>query len=305
MKDVSIDREAIVALVQGIKVGDLKMSEISLTKKPWSFELLAQITFIFNSINFCYWAKKGGSKWAVDIEGEQLDGSIALFRCLEREVEKNPDFLTGTVLADLTGADMEKILKGNVAIPLFEERLKCLNEVGRVLQERFNNSFLDLYRKANNDAIKLAELIIKYFPSFNDIALYNGEEVAFYKRAQLNSKMISDVLLASGKGELASLDKLTAFADYKIPQILRNFGILVYSQTLANKIDSFELIEAGSQEEVEIRMATIWAVEIIKKELQMKFASVTSSHVDNILWNRSQTKTRGEKPYHRTLTTAY
>lgn len=188
---------------------------------------------------------------------------------------------------------------------MFEERLKCLNEVGRVLKEHFNNSFLDLYGKASDDAVKLAELIIRYLPRFNDIALYNGKEVAFYKRAQLNSKMISDVLLASGKGELASLDKLTAFADYKIPQILRNFGILIYSQTLANKIDFFELIEAGSQEEVEIRVATIWAVEIIKKELQKKFASVTSSHVDNILWNRSQTKTKGEKPYHRTLTTAY
>lgn len=85
LKNVSIDRDKVVALVQGIKAEDLKMSDISLSKKTWSFESLAQITFIFNSINFCYWAKKGESKWTVAIEGEQLDGSIALFRCLKRD----------------------------------------------------------------------------------------------------------------------------------------------------------------------------------------------------------------------------
>lgn len=304
-KNVSIKKEKIASLVKVINQKDFKLSEISLSKKNWPLEILIQIIFVFNSINFCYWAKKGENKWTVNIGNEQLDGSIALFRCIEKEVERNTDFLTGDELADLSRADLKRILTGNVTIPLFEERRKCLNEAGRVLEKYFNNFFLNVYRKANNNAMILAGLLINYFPCFNDIAKHGGKDIAFYKRAQLNSKMISDVLLASGRKGLINLDKLTAFADYKIPQILRNLEIIEYSLPLSSKIDSFELIKSGSREEIEIRAATVWAVEFIKKELQKKFDFVTASHVDNILWNMSQTKTKGEKPYHRTLTIAY
>lgn len=117
--------------------------------------------------------------------------------------------------------------------------------------------------------------------------------------------MISDLLVGSGKGELQNLEKLTAFADYKIPQILRRLGILEYSQELSAKIDNFELIEPGSKEEIEIRANTIWAIELLKQELKKKYEFVTSSHVDSMLWLMSQTKTSDENPYHRTLTTAY
>jgi len=112
-------------------------------------------------------------------------------------------------------------------------------------------------------------------------------------------------LSGNGRPELKNLDKLTAFADYKIPQILRNMGIIEYTKELAERIDNYELIEKGSEEEIEIRAATIWATELIKQELQKKDRFITASHVDSMLWNRSQTKTKGEKPYHRTLTIAY
>ncbi len=128
------------------------------------------------------------------------------------------------------------------------------------------------------------------------------------------------MLVASGKGELRNLDKLTAFADYKIPQILRSLGVIKYTKQLANKIDSYELIQKGSEDENEIRAATIWAVELIRNEvekksersetliregLQKKYDFITASHIDSMLWKMSQTKAKGEKPYHRTLTTAY
>ena len=74
---------------------------------------------------------------------------------------------------------------------------------------------------------------------------------------------------------------------------------------LANKIDSYELIEKNSEEEVEIRAATIWSAEIIKQKLQKKYSFVTASHVDSFLWNKSQFKTKEEKPYHRTITMAF
>jgi hypothetical protein len=185
------------------------------------------------------------------------------------------------------------------------ERLQCLHEVGRVLEQQFDGSFRNVLTQAHGDALALADLIVGSFLGFDDRTNYQGKPVGFYKRAQLNSKMISDALAANGQPELHNLNRLTAFADYKIPQILRNLGIIKYSPELADKIDSYQLILKDSADEVEIRAATVWAVELIKEQLQTKYNFVTAAHVDSMLWNRSQSKIKDQKPYHRTLTTAY
>lgn len=304
-KDVKIIFEAINSLISGVSKNDLQVSEISLAKRQWTLDNLLQIIFVFNTVNFCFWAGKGEKKWTVKVDGEELDGSEALFRCIEKEVERNTDFLTGDELADLSRSHLRNVLAGNVTIPLFEERLKYLNEAGKILEKDYGNSFMGVYKKAGNDAVALAELLITHFPCFDDTAEYKGNKIGFYKRAQLNSKMISDALIANGEQGLKNLDKLTAFADYKIPQILRNLGVIKYSKELADKIDSYVPIEKGSEDEVEIRATTVWAVELIKQKLQKKYDFVTASHVDSMLWNKSQTKAKGDKPYHRTLTTAY
>jgi hypothetical protein len=304
-KKVSINMKAVRRFVSEITPEDLKKTDICFAKQKWSVDELIQLTFVFNSVIYCLWANKGEEKWKVDFDGELLDGSIALFKCFERELERNSSFVMGEYLASLTAGRLEEILKGNVVIPLFKERLDCLNEVGQVLNKHYDGSFLNLFAQAGSDAKKLAELVIENFPSFDDSTLYCGQKVGFYKRAQLNSKMISDAIVSKGGRELKSLDKLTAFADYKIPQILRRFGVLVYTGDLEERVDSYELIGEGTEEEIEIRANTVWAVEHIQREVQKTHEFFTASHVDNLLWNKSQTKVSGEKPYHRTFTIAY
>lgn len=302
---VKISTKSTENLVETVKPEDLKISELNLFTYNWPWETSLKLIMVFNAINFCYWAKKDEPKWTVAFGDKKLDGAVALFRCLEEEAKRNPDFLSGDELADLSYEHLGKILSGNIIIPLFDERLECLREMGRVVEKRFNNSLLRVFYESENDAIKLADLMVSNFPRFNDISKIDGKHVAFYKRAQLNSKMISDLLFGSGKEGLNNLDKLTAFADYKIPQILRRFGILEYTLDLASKVDNFELIESNSREEAEIRANTIWAIESIKQELKKKFDFVTSSHIDSMLWSMSQIKSSDEKPYHRTLTIAY
>jgi len=295
---VKISAESIKRLVASVKPEDLEISELNLFAYKWLFETALRLVMVFNSINYCFWAKKDEPKWTVEIGDKKLDGAIALFRCLEEEVKRNPNFLNSDELTNLSEEHLGEILKGNTIIPLFQERLECLREMGKT-------DLLKVFYESENDAIKLADLMILNFPKYNDVSEFEGKEATFYKRAQLNSKMISDLLVGSGKEELHNLDKLTAFADYKIPQILRRFGVLEYTLKLANKVDNFELVEPNSKEEVEIRANVIWAVELLKQELKKKYDFVTSSHVDSMLWLMSQTKTSDEKPYHRTLTTAY
>lgn len=303
--EVEIVKSKIDEFAERVQEKDLRVSEVSLSKLPWSLNTLIQIIFAFNTVNFCYWAAKEKEKWFVEIEGKKLDGAVALFRCLEEEIKRNSDFLEGDELADLTLGHLSRILKGNVTIPLLGKRLECLQEAGRVLEEKFNGNFLNVYKESNNDALKMAELLITNFSSFNDVSGWKGQTIAFYKRAQLNSKMVSDALRSNGQRSLDNLDKLTAFADYKIPQMLRKKEILNYSKSLADKIDNFVEIPEGSQEEIEIRANTIWACEFIKRELKSKFPSATAAHIDSLLWLMSQKKSLEDKPYHRTRTIFY
>ena len=101
------------------------------------------------------------------------------------------------------------------------------------------------------------------------------------------------------------MDKLTAFADYKLPQVLRHLGILHYSKPLAQKVDQLVYLKVGSPEEIEIRANTIWAVELIRKQLEGKGKGLRPFEIDWILWNMGQQEDFKVKPYHRTLTIFY
>ena len=58
------------------------------------------------------------------------------------------------------------------------------------------------------------------------------------------------------------------FADYRVPQILRELDILKYSEGLSKLVDSETELPYSSEYEVEIRALTIVAVEEILVRIQ-------------------------------------
>lgn len=280
-----------------------------LTEAPFDVNKLSseqRLTFLlfFNSISFSYW---GEPKWAVSYKGRRFDGSWAMIASLAKALESKKSIFNSDYLSTISEQEFTEILKGEegTKIPLFDERLKIVREVASAIKTKCNNSILDLVQAADNDTLKLLNIIITTFPSFEDSTVYKGRKVFFYKRAQLLVADIYQAFKESGSGNLKNIDKLTACADYKIPQMLRKLGILEYSTSLANKIGSFTQILKHSEEEVEIRASTIWAVELIKQTLRDKMPRVNSIHVNDHLWLLSQTKSEDDRPYHRTRTTAY
>lgn len=101
------------------------------------------------------------------------------------------------------------------------------------------------------------------------------------------------------------MNQITACADYKLPQILRKLEILEYAPILVEKIDNEIEIKKGSPEETEIRANAIWAVEFIKEEVKKRNPQIMSFQINDDLWLATQEKFDGDKPCHRTRTTAY
>jgi len=265
-----------------------------------NFQNNVQLIFIEDVVNFCFWAEKNKEKWQVEWQGKVVNGGwYALKMCFERALTDKIPILDAKYLASITKRDAEKFFQSsnNTSIPLINERLKNLVEAGKILLEKYQGLFINALEEAGYDAIKLVQLIYDNFPSFRDVVTFKNNELFFLKRAQI---VASDISYLCGK-KLQNVEKLTAFADYKLPQVLRMFEVMEYTQRLADKIDKMTLIPAGSQEEIEIRATTIWVVELIRQHLK----KYTASQIDNALWLMSQTIQDQTKPYHRTYSTFY
>ena len=95
------------------------------------------------------------------------------------------------------------------------------------------------------------------------------------------------------------------FADYRVPQILRSMDILSYSTELAKRIDNFEEIQFGSDEEIEIRALTIISVDMLQKSLLKKGINLLVIELDWLLWQKGEEAKDKLLPHHRTKTIYY
>lgn len=262
----------------------------------------AQFMFVVDTLNFCFW---GDPKWRIAYRGHSLDGYWALAASLSRAIEGGLPILDACFLADISEVTVEWIFRGEGTLPLVAQRAANLREAGRWLLRRYEGWFHNFVEDASRDAVQLALRLGEELASFQDVAVYKGMKVPLLKRAQLCAADLHGIFGGKLYGQLTSLDDLTAFADYKLPQMLRALGILRYRRPLAELVDNLVPLAAGSPEEVEIRACTVWAVELLRQELASLGLRVTAVDIDYHLWYLSQSKERQSLPYHRTLTIFY
>ncbi|GCF07680.1 queuosine 5'-phosphate N-glycosylase/hydrolase [Dictyobacter arantiisoli] len=259
---------------------------------------------VLDALNFCFWAEKGQDRWTIEYQGQTLNGYWAEAAALKRAVEEELPLWDANYLSTISEATVAHIFRGTGTIPLFEQRVQHAREVGRVLLERYAGQFTQAIAQSGRNAIQLVLLLERYFPSFRDVAIYRGSAVRFLKRAQITIADISGSFHGKGWGAITNQDQLTIFADYKLPQVLRDYNVLEYQTELAQRVDNQELIPAGSEEEVEIRACTIWACELLRRALQQQGRRVTAAEIDMRLWLLGQ-QSDAMHPYHRTRTIYY
>lgn len=267
----------------------------------------ANYLLALEALNFCFWDAE--PRWRVRYGGAIHDGYWALAAALRRAIEEDgtPLWEAGW-LAALSPQQVAHLLRGEGRpVPLLEARLANLREVGAVLLRDWGGEFANLIEVCAGRAPALVRRIVEAFPSFNDVAEWRGHPVAFHKRAQICVADLARLLPGDHLGKQAGLGQLTAFADYKVPQVLRKEGILVPGPALADRLARGEELPAGGAEEVEIRAATIWGCEWIARALAATGpggAAPSAAEVDYLLWSAGQDKA-GLPSYHRTRTIFY
>ncbi|MDD3748005.1 MAG: queuosine salvage family protein [Candidatus Bipolaricaulis anaerobius] len=264
-------------------------------------ELTLRYLLALDALNFCFWPPSPitGEKWSVPGPGGgRLTGYFALAYALRQAAEHDPPFFAPAALQRISSDWVRDVLGG---IPLLPWRVRALQEVGEALL-RFGSA-QEFFARASGSCRRLVELVTAHLPLFRDAALYRGREVFFHKRAQILCADLAGTFGGEGPGALRDLGWLTAFADYKLPQLLAAHGALVLHPALAGRIRRQIPLAAGSAEEVELRAATVVAVEELTSTLRAGGRSVLPFEVDWMLWNLSQE--RLPIPHPRVLTPFY
>jgi hypothetical protein len=260
---------------------------------------------ILDSLNFCFWPRSEGNRWEIAWGSKILSGYFALAGSLTRAFESGVPLTSAEYLAGLSLERFREILGGRGELQLMTERVMILNELGQVLEKDYHGDASGLVEAAGGSAENLVALLVERMPSFRDVAEYQGHGVSFYKRAQIFCADLYGAFEGKRWGQFEDIDRLTAFADYKLPQVLRHLGILCYGEALAQRIDRMVPLEQGRPEEIEIRANTIWAVEMIRKEMARLGRPLNAFEVDWILWNLGQGEEFSLQPHHRTVTIFY
>lgn len=86
--------------------------------------------------------------------------------------------------------------------------------------------------------------------------------VTFYKRAQILIADLWGCFEGVGPGYFSDIDSITMFADYRVPQVLKYYNAIEYSDDLKSFLKRNALLSSGARYEVEIRAASILACHV-------------------------------------------
>jgi hypothetical protein len=263
----------------------------------------ATVAFILclDAINF------GSGYFPYLIKRPGLSGYFTVATSL-KELWEDTGPLDAKQLAGLNAADCARILGQQIAVPQVAELMglfaRALNDMGHFLTDRFGGDPTGPVSAAAGSAGSLAELLAE-MPLYRDVSQYDELEVPFFKRAQLTSADLAAAFGGKSFGEFHDLDQLTIFADNLVPHVLRRLGVLVYEPGLAKRIDDERRLEAGSQQEIEIRAAAVHAVERCVGLLRTAGVDATAQQLDYALWTRGQSPEMKAHPRHRARSTYY
>nr|SVE92530.1 EOG090X0A16 [Megafenestra aurita] len=267
--------------------------------------------FVADSLNFSFWSLQEDSHYSVELHGVKYTGYMALCAAITKALEAGLPITSPKYYSNISLEEVNKIFLSSTGepIPLLEERCRILHECGRILDEKFEGSFLNCLKQSNRSAQKLVDLIVTNFPSFRDEAVIENQTVSLYKRAQILVADIWGLFKGKGFGSFDDIDTITMFADYRVPQSLVYFGALEYSEKLTKVLAMNHEFKNGDREEVEIRGCSIHAVELIREELgshAINFNTETtftlnSAMIDYFLWEfrRRFARELSSIPYHK------
>jgi len=310
-RDVHTNYAKLVEVASWMAYEELPMPEYAL---PFGLadgdpDLAIDFVMVADSIDTAFTDFAKHEKFQVDYAGQHWSDSEAEFACIKRAMDNGVPFLDGNYLAKITRPELNNVFAGNIEMPMLDEKLAVLHQVGKVLAEKYDGRFHKFIRacppRLYDHGNGLVDRLVSEFPRFNDVSTLDGHEIKFYKLPQLGIWMLYATLHKRGKFRLEDPQKMTAFADYIVPVGLRVMGITGYSKELEHAINTYQLIPRDSRWEIEIRAHCLYATALLTDEinkLRPADRQIIIPQIDARFWLPFHTTTW---PHHLTQTIMY
>ena len=296
---VRVDQPGIRALAEAWRERDIPPAAFdypglpSASGRSW-FDFCVLAT----SVVACLWPPEGDEVWHAAFDGAWLDDAPGLFACFARRPEMSVRDFVG-----FTPDDGQRFFAGRGCLQLIGERAHRLDEVATALVDRWGGSAEAIIEEAGWNAPNVVELLVETVPGYRDRVDTAAGTVPFDKLAHLCAALMA----TRSTRPLSGLETFPVYPDYMLPKALRHHGVLRYEADLARAVDTRQLIEAGSNWEVGIRWATVYAAERLAEALGDLGNVVAIPNLDYALWHEAvlgpDADTMGE--HHRTVTLAY
>jgi hypothetical protein len=296
---VGVDRSGILALAEAWRDREIPLAAFDYPGLPnvsgrgwFDFCVLA------TSVVACLWPPEGQEVWHAELDGIWLDDAPGLFACFTRR----PDLRVSDFVG-FTPADGQRFFGGRGCLQLLTERAQRLDEVASALVDRWGASARAIIEEADWNAPGVVDLLVETVPGFRDRAETVIGTVAFDKLAHLCAAMMG----TRSDRPLQGLETFPVYPDYMLPKALRHHGVLRYEAALAGAVDTRQLIDAGSNWEVGIRWATVYAAERLAEALGDLGNRIPIPSLDYALWHDAVLGPDADRmgEHHRTVTLAY
>ena len=98
-------------------------------------------TMVSVTIDFAFTDFQDHTKFQVDYAGAHYSDSDALFACMKRALDEGIPLLDGAYLATITRAQLAHAFRGNIELPLLDERVEMLHQAGQILQAKYGGRY--------------------------------------------------------------------------------------------------------------------------------------------------------------------
>ncbi|KZO97927.1 hypothetical protein CALVIDRAFT_479463 [Calocera viscosa TUFC12733] len=245
--------------------------------------------FFVSTLNFSFWSDGGCSRrFAVEWVGQKWDGYYSLLAVVKRASDGGVPLTSPSFYGDPSKCSDHRLRElfapcqdrvDRETLPLMAQRIKFLREVGGILNQKYEGSYAGLLNEwaekygPSRTALQLVQMVVDTFPCFRDQWPYKGRIVQLWKRAQI---LVAETWAAFHPVDPSlphpifpqGIRELTMFADYRVPQLLMHYHMLVPSASLGAKLSAKADISPGAEEEVSIRGGSILTVSLLRQEVE-------------------------------------
>ena len=261
-------------------------------------------TMLINTLNFVFTDFSTSVKYKI----ENLSDTDAMVYQIDKALLEGAPLTQGLYMRDMNLKEFKRIFTGNIEMPMADEKVEILNNVGDTLVTKYDGDWINFVddgpKKLYDNGEGLVERLVRDFKRFDDHSIFENEKVYFLKLAQLAFWGIHREL-SKRYFHIEDMENMTAFADYIIPVALESFGIVKYSSGLKEKIDSGILIDRDSIEEIEIRSTSIYVTAKLTELInnyKNEEEKIIIPQLDFKLWTDFHAD---ERPHHLTKTIMY